>query len=201
MGVPFITGAALILAPDLKNADMAFVTAVNGLLPPFLAGFTGAAILAAIMSSTDAMLLACSAVVAHDIYAKLINPQADTKFVVRLGSIVVWIVAIIVILLAFNPPALLSVMVAQVIGVLASTFFPVLTLGVWWDRTSKAGAWTGLVVGLVVYVGLKFLFHMPLLTELFIALPLSFAVTIVVSLFTPKVSDETLQRTCYGIHL
>ena len=74
-----MSGTALGRIGELDNTDLIFVLVIEEYLPAILAGFVLAGLLAAIMSSADAMLLAISAAVAHDIYKGMINPRARNE--------------------------------------------------------------------------------------------------------------------------
>src|SRR5699024_5600580 len=104
-------GATLDIIDKLDNHDMIFISVVEHYMSPVLAGLMLAGLLAAIMSSSDAMLLAISAGVARDIYKEYINKEASEKTITRLGFIVMILASIIGIIFAINPPNLIAIMV------------------------------------------------------------------------------------------
>jgi SSS family solute:Na+ symporter len=102
-------------------------------------------------------------------------------------------------------------------GLCGATFLPSFLLGLFWKGTTKAGAITSILGGLVVSIiwmgffhakeasalGIgKYLFGKPTLGEFpwtvidaqFIALPISFALAIGVSLLTRRLPDEHIER-------
>src|SRR5699024_192017 len=83
----FVTaaGASMGIVDSLNNTDMIFVSVIEQYLPSILGGIMLAGLMSAIMSSADAMLLAISAGIAHDIYKEHINPKASERFVTGLG--------------------------------------------------------------------------------------------------------------------
>src|SRR5690625_2364071 len=68
-------GASLGISETLENQDMIFVSVIEHYMSPLLAGIMFAGLIAAIMSSADAMLLAISAGVARDIYKEYIKKE------------------------------------------------------------------------------------------------------------------------------
>ena len=76
---------ALVLYPDLPNADMAYPTLIFDLLPVGIRGVIVAALLAAIMSSVDSTLNSASTLVTMD-FVKKLKPDADSKTLVVLGG-------------------------------------------------------------------------------------------------------------------
>lgn len=150
-----------------------------------------AGLLAAIMSSADAMLLAISAAIAHDIYKGYINKQASERFVTGLGLVVMIAASIVGILIAIDPPGLIAIMVGWVGGALLSTFgFPVV-LGIWWKRANGPGALAGMLGGGITFIVLVSGEFFALVAEPIIAAPISLVLTVGVSLLTSPPTAET----------
>ncbi|MFA1818794.1 sodium:solute symporter [Virgibacillus oceani] len=183
-------GASLGLAETLDNQDMIFVSVIENYMSPILAGIMFAGLLAAIMSSADAMLLAISAGVARDIYKEYFKKDATEKQVTRLGFIVMVIASIVGILIAVEPPQLIAIMVGWVGGGLLSTFGFPLVLGIWWKRANTAGALAGMLGGGLVFLILVITEPFALVAEPIIAAPVSLILVIVVSLMTSPPSEE-----------
>lgn len=186
-----LAGAELGTVDTLDNTDMIFISVIEHYLPPILAGIMLAGLLAAIMSSADAMLLAISAGVAHDLYKAHINPQASERFVTGLSLIVMLVVSAVGILIAIEPPGIIAVMVGWVGGFLLSSFgFPII-LGLWWKKANNAGALAGMIGGAVLFIILMIFTDLPTNAEPIIAAPVSLVLMIVVSLITKEPSEET----------
>src|SRR5690625_4875872 len=175
-----LAGAQLGIIDTLDNTDMIFISVVEQYLPPILGGIMLAGLLAAIMSSADAMLLAISAGIAHDIYKGHINKQASERFVTGLGLVVMFIAAGVGIIFAINPPGIIAVMVGWVGGFLLSSFGFPLVLGLWWKRANKEGALAGMVGGALLFVILMVFTDLPTNAEPIIAAPVSLILMIVV---------------------
>ncbi|WP_138418639.1 sodium:solute symporter family protein [Aquibacillus sediminis] len=193
--VLFMTGAFVLMAgiglsdTFADNNDIAFLRVIEVYLSPVIAGILLSSILASIMSSTDAFLLAASSGVAHDLYKGHINKNAPEKKVTRIGLVVMLLAATIAIVLSLNPPPLLHVMIAMIGGALVSSFSAPILLGLWWKRANKPGALAGVIGGITVYVG-AMLLPLEVINEVMFATPVSFALTIIVSLLTPPPSEE-----------
>lgn len=195
-------GASLGIADTLNNQDMIFISAIEHYMPPVLAGFMLAGLLAAIMSSADAMLLAIAAGIARDVYKGYINKNASEKDVTRLGFIVMILASIVGIIIAIDPPQLIAVMVGWVGGGLLSAFgFPIV-LGIWWKRANKAGALAGMIGGSLTFLVLVTTKQFGLVAEPIIAAPTSLVLMIVVSLMTsPPPVEMQNQVDQYHSHL
>ncbi|ELZ16903.1 Na+/solute symporter [Natrinema thermotolerans DSM 11552] len=188
-----IPSVALSIDPNLADPDLALVVVMESLLPAVIAGLVAAAILAAVMSTTDALLLAMSASIANDIYGTVLNPDASDERVVRLGTVATVGVGLVSIAIAaLDPPSVLVVLYTDATGMMAAAFFFPLVLGIWWKRTTTSGALAGMVTGLLSYVGAWLL--LPMFSAILLALPLSLCVTVAVSLVTDAPSVEKVER-------
>lgn len=186
-----LAGASLGTVGDLDNTDMIFLQVVEFYLPPLLAGVLMAALISAIMSSADAMLLAISAGVSQDLYKGFVRPHASEKTVVRLGFVVMFLAAALGIWIAWDPPGLIAIMVGWVGGALLSTFGFPLVLGIWWKRANGPGALAGMLGGGITFIVLVSGEFFALVAEPIIAAPISLILTVVVSLLTAPPSAET----------
>ncbi|MDR7304041.1 sodium:solute symporter family protein [Haloactinomyces albus] len=183
-----LTPAAATLVPDLdlSEPDAAFLALTDHVLGPIGEGIVAGAILAAIMSTTAGLLMACNSAIGHDIYSRLLRPRASEKQVVRVASAATWVVGLICMVLALNPPEFLVVLYTAAVALLASSFFAPMVLGIWWHRTTSQGATAGMVTGGILFSGAFLLFEMPSSSEVLVGLPASFLVTIVASLCTTE---------------
>ncbi|MFC0014101.1 MULTISPECIES: sodium:solute symporter [Allobacillus] len=195
-------GASLGIIDTLDNTDMIFVSVIDHYLPAILGGIMLAGLLAAIMSSADAMLLAISAAIAHDIYKGYINKQASERFVTGLGLIIMILASVVGVIIAIDPPGLIAIMVGWVGGFLLSSFgFPIV-LGIWWSRANTQGALAGMLSGAITFVILITSGVLPTNAEPIIAAPISLFLMIVVSLMTsppPKEKQDLVEF--YHTHL
>jgi cation/acetate symporter len=118
-------------------------------LPFTIAALVAAGGLAAALSTADGLLLVISTAVAHDIYAKIIDPNAPYGRRFLLSRIMILISAVVAALLALPRFALIVQLVAWAFSLAASTFFPVILLGIFWKRANANGAIAGMIGGLI----------------------------------------------------
>lgn len=193
-GVLGISSAAQLVAPGLKDADTAFLVLTEKFLPPLLGGFAVAAVMAAVMSTTDALLLAIGSTIAHDIYEKLINPKASDRTLVNIALVTNVVVGLITMFLAFNPPKLLTMLYTAAVGLIVSGLFAPTILGIWWKGANTPGAIAGIVFGAASYLYLLWFTKLPSLSHILISLPLAFVAMFLVSFVTKAPSGEMIQR-------
>ncbi len=119
-------------------------------LPYVIAGLVAAGGLAAALSTADGLLLAIANALSHDIYYRMINPNASTKKRLATAKVILLCVAFLAAITASTRPSDILSMVAWAFSIAASGLFVPLVLGVWWRRTTKEGAIAGMITGFVV---------------------------------------------------
>jgi SSS family transporter len=137
--------------PGLADADQLFLRVMESQFPPIVRGIAVAAVLAAVMSTTDALLLACSSAIAHDILGGILRGRANERILatVRVGS--TWLIGILALIWAFSPPELISQFYTAGVGLLSSSLFIPTIAGLWWKRANRTGGVAAVVAGAVVY--------------------------------------------------
>jgi len=129
-----------------KEADLLIVVMSQALTPGWVAALPVAGALAAGFSTIAGLLMVIGTGLGSDIYST-INPNAADQSKVKMGYIFTALGGLATIGLALNPPDFLLTSVIWAFVVAASTFTPVLILGIWWKGANKPGAIAGLLVG------------------------------------------------------
>lgn len=129
-------------------------------LPNWVIALVAAGGLAAALSTAAGLLLVISSSVSHDIIKKIINPNISDKgelLAARLSAVAGVCVAGY---FGINPPGFVAAVVALAFGLAAASFFPAIVLGIFNKKMNRAGAVTGMVVGilLMLFYMLKFKF-------------------------------------------
>ena len=116
-------------------------------MPYVIAGLVAAGGLAAAMSTADGLLLAIANALSHDIYYKLLDPNAPTGRRLAVSRALLVVVAVAAAYVASTKPADILSMVAWAFSLAAAGIFPALVLGVWWKRGNTAGCIVGMILG------------------------------------------------------
>ena len=119
-------------------------------LPYVVSGLVAAGGLAAALSTADGLLLTIANALGHDLYYKMIAPNAPTARRVMVSKVLLLVVAVIAAWVTSFKPGNILFLVGAAFSLAASAFFPALVLGVFWKRANKWGAITGMVAGLGV---------------------------------------------------
>ena len=180
-------------------------------LPYVISGLVAAGGLAASLSTADGLLLTIANALSHDLYYKMIDPNAPTARRVMLSKMLLLVVAVAAAAVASQKPADILFLVSAAFSLAAAGFFPALVLGIFWKRTTGIAASLGMVAG----VGITFYYMVltqpwlhrtfgvstpiaeniwwdiqPISAGIF-GVPLGFLVIVLVTLVTPAPSRET----------
>ena len=188
----------------LAHPDYSFIASIEHIMPPVAWAFFGVVILAAVMSTTDRLLLTIGSCIGWDLYKSLINPQASDKRVNLISRIFVGVFAAITVLLAIKPPALLAWLIWMGIGIMLACFVTPLLFGLYWKRATREGGIWSMLVGLIsaVIFGAIHQFVTPLPMHFsFYAFVISIIVMVVVSLVTQKPEEKVIRETQAGFYI
>jgi cation/acetate symporter len=119
-------------------------------LPYVISGLVAAGGLAAALSTADGLLLTIANALSHDLYYKMINPDASTARRITISKVLLLIVAVIAAWVTSQKPGDILFLVGAAFSLAASAFFPALVLGVFWKRANKPAAILGMLTGLGV---------------------------------------------------
>ncbi|MBZ0248663.1 MAG: VC_2705 family sodium/solute symporter [Burkholderiales bacterium] len=117
-------------------------------LPYVISGLVAAGGLAAALSTADGLLLTIANALSHDLYYKMINPNASPTMRIAVAKGLLLIVAIIAAYVTSLKPGNILFLVGAAFSMAASAFFPALVMGIFWKRASKWGAIAGILAGL-----------------------------------------------------
>ena len=168
-------------------------------LPYVISGLVAAGGMAAAMSTADGLLLAIANALSHDLYYKIIDPNADTRTRLIVARVILIVIgALAAFVASFRLTGILGA-VAWAFDFAASGLFFPLVLGIWWKRANRAGAVAGMVFGFLagtaylyhVYTGGAEWFGIDHLRFAIIGMPVSLVAMVVVSLLTEEPDAET----------
>ena len=189
--------------PNLKDSEtiivqIAHVLSTHGIIFAIIAGVILAGILASTMSTSDSQLLAASSSVSENLLEGVLslNLSSGVKIVVARGSVI--IISIIAMFLASNPNSSVFQIVSFAWAGFGATFGPVMLFALFWKRSNKYGAISGMVAGGIMVFVWKFLVR-PMggvlgIYELLPAFIVASIFIVVVSLLTPAPEKEIVDE-------
>ena len=120
-----------------------FILLATSLLPPLLAGFVMAGILAATISSSDSYLLIAASAFSKNIYQGLFRKKASDKEVLRVSRLTLLLIAVVAIVIALDENSVIFTIVSFAWAGFGATFGPLMLFSLFWKRTTRAGAIAG----------------------------------------------------------
>ena len=137
--------------PDISayggDSETIFMLLVNNCVPLILTGILMSAILAAIMSTADSQLLVAASTVSEDFYKGMIKPKASDRELILVSRLTVLSVAIIALIIAFNPNSSVLGLVSYAWAGFGAAFGPVILLSLFYKKMTRNAAATGMIVG------------------------------------------------------
>ena len=109
-------------------------------LPYVISGLVAAGGLAAALSTADGLLLAIANALSHDIYYKMLDPNAPTIRRLTVARVLLFFVAVAAAALAATRPSDILAMVGWAFSLAMAGNFPAIVLGIWWKRTTTTAA-------------------------------------------------------------
>ncbi len=192
---------------DGFNNELIFIKAVNTIWAvsvPALAGVLFAALMAAVMSTSDSQLLVASSAVSNDIYKHFKGKDVAEEKLVWISRAIIIVIAIVAALIALDPESSIMNLVSFAWGGFGAAFGPLMILSLFWKRTNGKGAVAGILTGFLTVVLWNTFFRSGIITKQFIMdtpvtglyelLPgfvFAFIAIVVVSLLTGKPDEES----------
>jgi len=117
-------------------------------LPPWIIALVAAGGLAAALSTAAGLLLVIAAAISHDLVKSIIKKDISEKGELLWARSAAGGAVIIAGYFGINPPGFVAQVVAFAFGLAASSFFPVILMGIFWKRATKEGAMLGMLSGI-----------------------------------------------------
>jgi SSS family transporter len=124
------------------------------LLGSVLSGITCAGAFAAFMSTFSGLLVSMSSALAHDIYGRMLKPDASPEQRLKAFKWAAVIIGVVSVGLGTQVEKLnINYLVGQAFAIAAASYFPLLFMSVWWRGMTMRGAATGMLVGGLMALG------------------------------------------------
>lgn len=118
-------------------------------LPAWVIALVAAGGLAAALSTAAGLLLVISSAISHDLIKNVLAPGTSEKGELMWARIAAALAVVVAGYLGIHPPGFVAQVVAFAFGLAASSFFPVIIMGIFWKKTTKEGAILGMLSGII----------------------------------------------------
>ena len=198
------------------NVDKIIPTYINQAMPAWFVYVFMLALISAGMSTLSSQFHVMGTSIGYDFYSKISTKNYDAVITTRVAIIISIILAVIIGYIL--PGGIIARGTAIFFGICAAAFMPAYIGGIYWKGATKKGALYSILTGFIVSLFCLAFLHQkeaaalgisaalfgkdvliakhpwPLVDPIMIALPISSIVFIVVSLFTPKATEEHIDK-------
>jgi SSS family transporter len=183
--------------PYLPSADQASSILASTVMPPLLGSLFLVAMMSAIMSTVNSILLVTGGAFSHDLYKRLVNPLASQARLVWVSRLSIVVLGLVPFWCASLKLADVQAIVVEQAKFIASFFFVPVVLGLNWRRGTKEGAIWSMVAGFLGCLVWSFTFQRGFASHgvdaVEVGVALSAATFILVSRATPPTPAENLR--------
>ncbi|AXR67027.1 sodium:solute symporter family protein [Leptospira mayottensis] len=173
------------------DREMGYPVLMKLILPSGVLGIVFASLMAAFMSTADTHINWGASYLVNDFYLRFLHPSADDKTLVRVSRIAVILMAIVAILVATQIQSIASAW-KFLLAFASGMGLPQILRWIWWRTnawTELSGMITALILSMILYPFFPEVRSEYLLFWVAIG---SVVVSILVTLLTPPVPEETL---------
>jgi cation/acetate symporter len=143
------SGAPILNELAVDNDIMVLANPEIAGLPNWVIGLVAAGGLAAALSTAAGLLLVISTAVSHDLLKRNLRPGITERGELIAARVAAGLAVCVAGYLGINPPGFVAEVVAFAFGLAASSFFPVIILGIFSTRMNREGAISGMITGIV----------------------------------------------------
>jgi len=133
---------AFILIPNIESG--AVPSLILHLFPPFLGAVLVISLLAALLSTTDTMILVCSTIFVEDLYKRFIKPALPDKESLKVMRLMVFVFGGVILVWALLVPRILSLILYSMYAIIG--FSTIYIFGNVWKKTSEIAAFWCLIL-------------------------------------------------------
>lgn len=150
---PYILGfIGIILLPNLSDPEMVIPTLAYTFFPGIFAALLLSAVMAAIMSTSDSILMQAGTILSRDVYQRFINKKATQTKMVLVSRLCILLAGIIGVIVAIKQPPSVFALVVFAFGTLGNSFLVPYVCSVYWKNANKVGVLCAMIGGGVTNV-------------------------------------------------
>lgn len=145
---PYLLGLmAIVLLPNLSDPEMVIPTLAYQFFPGIFAAVLLSAVMAAIMSTSDSILMQAGTILSRDIYLRFIDKKASQNKMVIISRLCILAAGIIGVIVAIYQPPSVFALVIFAFGVLGNSFMIPYVASVYSKKANSVGVICAMVGG------------------------------------------------------
>lgn len=150
---PYLLGLiGIILLPNIADPEMVVSELAYTFFPGIMAAILLSAVMAAIMSTSDSILMQAGTILSRDVYQRFFKPDASQNRMVFISRLSILFAGIIGIIVAINEPPGVFALVIFAFGTLGNSFLVPYICSVYWRNSNKVGVITAMVSGGISHI-------------------------------------------------
>jgi len=191
MGYKLVADGGAAGAAIAKDAEQVLPIVLSQMLPAGIKGFVIAGLIAAAMSTFDSTLNAGASYLTRDVYQAYINPGAGDRQLMKASRVATIALCVAGILFAAIVPNINKIWGLITMGIGAGMFVP-LFLRWYWPRFNGYGFAAGTAGGMLSALIFNAALSLPLYYSFPAVIGTAFLGSVIVTLVTPKLPEQTL---------
>lgn len=145
---PYLLGfIGIIMLPNLADPEMVIPTLAYTFFPGIFAAILLSAIMAAIMSTSDSILMQAGTILSRDVYQRFIDKNANQNKMVLVSRLCILAAGVIGVVVAINQPPSVFTLVIFAFGTLGNSFLVPYVCSVYWKNANKIGVLCAMISG------------------------------------------------------
>ncbi|GIN22063.1 sodium/proline symporter [Siminovitchia fordii] len=145
---PYILGLiGIIMLPNLTDPEMVIPTLAYTFFPGIFAAILLSAVMAAIMSTSDSILMQAGTILSRDVYQRFINRNASQPKMILISRLCILFAGIIGVVVAIYEPPSVFTLVVFAFGVLGNSFLVPYIASVYSRKANHVGALCAMIGG------------------------------------------------------
>lgn len=145
---PYILGLiGIVLLPNLSDPEMVIPTLAYTFFPAVFAALLLSAVMAAIMSTSDSILMQAGTILSRDVYQRFINKNASPSKMILVSRLSILFAGAVGIIVAIIEPPKVFDLVIFAFGTLANSFMVSYIAAVYWKKSNSTGVLCSMIGG------------------------------------------------------
>src|SRR5690625_73758 len=150
---PYLLGLiGIVLLPNIADPEMVVSELAYTFFPGLFAAILLSAVMAAIMSTSDSILMQAGTILSRDVYQRFIKQDSDQSRMVLVSRISILLAGVIGVLVAIKQPPAVFTLVIFAFGTLGNGFLVPYISSVYWRNSNKVGILTAMISGSVSHI-------------------------------------------------
>src|SRR5699024_7397331 len=150
---PYLLGLiGIIPLPNIADPEMVVSELAYTFFPGIFAAILLSAVMAAIMSTSDSILMQAGTILSRDVYQRFINKNADQNKMVFVSRLSILLAGVVGVIVAIKQPPTVFALVIFAFGTLGNSFLVPYICSVYRKNSNKVGILSAMISGSISHI-------------------------------------------------